>query len=50
MFVCKGLLILLCQMILVECPTSFEFGATFSIVVYALNWFWFEFDLALYVR
>ena len=41
----KGPFILLCQIISVECPTNFEFGATFSIVVYALNWFWFVFDL-----
>ena len=41
----KDPLILLCQIISVECPTNFEFGATFSIVVYALNWFWFVFDL-----
>ena len=31
-------------------PTNFEFGATFSIVVYALNLFWFEFDLVIYIR
>ena len=41
----KGPLILLCQIISVKCPTNFEFGATFCIVVYALNWFWFVFDL-----
>ena len=29
----KGALILLCQMISVECSTNFEFGATFSIEV-----------------
>ena len=39
----KGPFILLCR-ISVKCPTNFEFGATFSIVVYALNWFWFIFD------
>ena len=43
-------LVLLCRIISVECPTNFEFGATFSIVVYALNLFWFEFDLVLYIR
>ena len=32
----KGPFILLCQMISVECPTNFKFGATFSIVVHAL--------------
>ena len=41
----KGAFILLCQMISVECPINFEFDATFSIVIYALNWFWFVFDL-----
>ena len=41
----KGPFILLCRIISVECPTNFEFGATFSILVYALNWFWFVFDL-----
>ena len=33
----KSALILLCLIILVECPTNFEFGTIFSIVVYALN-------------
>ena len=46
----KGPLILLCQMILVECLTIFEFGATFSTVVSALNWFWFVFDLDSYIH
>ena len=41
----KGPLFLLCQIISVEYPTSFEFGGTFPIVVYALNWLWFVFDL-----
>ena len=27
----EGPLIMLCQMISVECPTNFEFGATFSV-------------------
>ena len=33
----KGTLTLLCRIISVECLTNFEFGATFSIVVYELN-------------
>ena len=41
----KGPLFLPCQIFSVECPTTFEFGATFSIMVYALNWLWFVFDL-----
>ena len=41
----KGPLILLCQIISEECPPNFEFGAIFSIVVYALDLFWFVFDL-----
>ena len=49
-YVGKGPFILLCQMISVKCPTYFEFGATFSIVVYGLYWFWFEYDLVLYIR
>ena len=28
-------------------PNKFEFGATFSIVVFALNWFWFVFSFSL---
>ena len=44
-FLLKGALILLCQIISVECTTNFEYGATFSIGIYALNWFWFVFDL-----
>ena len=35
----KGPFILLCRIISVECPTNFEFGTTFSSVVYALNLF-----------
>ena len=46
----KGTLILLCRIISVECPTNFEFGATFSTVVYALNWFRFLLDLICYVH
>ena len=41
----KDPLILLCRLISVECPKNFEFGATLTIVVYSLNWFWFVFDL-----
>ena len=46
----KGPLILLCQIISVECQTNFEFGITFSTVVYALNWFRFLLDLICYVH
>ena len=46
----KGTLILLCRMISVECQTNFEFGITFSTVVYALNWFRFLLDLICYVH
>ena len=41
----KGPLILLCQIISVECPSNFEFYGNFSIVVYNLDWFWFVIDL-----
>ena len=46
----KGPLILLCWIISVEYPTNFEFGATFSIEIYTLNWFWFVFDLVWYAH
>ena len=46
----KGPLILLCQIISAEYPTNFEFGATFFIVVCALNWSWFVFDLVFYIH
>ena len=36
----KGPLILLCRFISLNRQTKFEFGTTFTIVVYALNWFW----------
>ena len=39
----KGLFILLCRFISLNRPKKFEFGATFAIVDYTLNWFWFVF-------
>jgi len=43
-------LFLLCQIILAECPTNLNLAPLLSIVVYALNLFWFQFDLVLYIR
>ena len=45
----KSTLILLSRFISQNHQTKFEFCATFSIVVYGLNWFWFEFELVLYI-
>ena len=39
-------LILLCRNNFSRMPNKFEFGATFSIVVFALNWFWFVFSFS----